>query len=348
MAAANDAEKIFERVKDAVEGTAGKRGLFELVRPHEARRGLQGRRPDLGPDRFPAVVDQRPLSRPDRRALEAGGARTAADRDHRAQRDAAGASDDRGRAGAARASRSGRRRPRSARAPSPTARPSASPAPRTGGAAGAEFRQGVLGSPLDPRYTFDSFVEGPSNRVALAAAAAVAESMSRFNPLFLHATVGLGKTHLLQAIAAESLQAESEVARRLSDGGIFHVALRHRDPRQQRADPEGAVARHRPSDHRRHAVPAGQVDPARVLPSDQHAARQRQAGGGGRRPAAGGAGIAGAARALAAQRRRGARNVGARLRNAPRHAEAPPRRGQGRGSVASISPRTSSTMSPAR
>ena len=83
----------------------------------------------------------------------------------------------------------------------------AAPAPQ--GVAGNEFRQSVLGSPLDARYTFQSFIEGPSNRVAFAAARAIAESAQsavRFNPLFIHATVGLGKTHLLQAIAAESLK----------------------------------------------------------------------------------------------------------------------------------------------
>ena len=71
----------------------------------------------------------------------------------------------------------------------------------------------VLGSPLDPRYTFDSFVDGASNRVALAAARTIAEAGSsavRFNPLFIHASVGLGKTHLLQAIAASALQRQDK------------------------------------------------------------------------------------------------------------------------------------------
>jgi chromosomal replication initiator protein len=66
----------------------------------------------------------------------------------------------------------------------------------------------VIGSSLDARYTFASFVAGASNRVAHAAARTVAESgmgAVRFNPLFIHASVGLGKTHILQAVAAEAI-----------------------------------------------------------------------------------------------------------------------------------------------
>jgi chromosomal replication initiator protein len=67
---------------------------------------------------------------------------------------------------------------------------------------------GFEGSPLDPKYTFESFVEGKANRIALAvatqAAQTVLDDQRQFNPLFLHSPVGLGKTHLLHAIAWET------------------------------------------------------------------------------------------------------------------------------------------------
>jgi len=59
-----------------------------------------------------------------------------------------------------------------------------------------------LSSPLDARFTFESFVVGKPNALAHAAARRVVESMSiPFNPLFLYGGVGLGKTHLMHAIA---------------------------------------------------------------------------------------------------------------------------------------------------
>jgi chromosomal replication initiator protein len=69
------------------------------------------------------------------------------------------------------------------------------------------FASSLTGSPLDRRYTFQSFLVGQSNAFAHAAAQQVARQPSGdkpiYNPLFIHASVGLGKTHLCQALAQD-------------------------------------------------------------------------------------------------------------------------------------------------
>lgn len=99
---------------------------------------------------------------------------------------------------------------------------------------------------LNPNYTFDRFVIGPGNRLAHAAALAVAEAPSEaYNPLFLHGPPGLGKTHLLVAIAnylrdnapglsvryttAESFTNEFVAALRTSGNDAFKVRYRDID-----------------------------------------------------------------------------------------------------------------------
>lgn len=66
-------------------------------------------------------------------------------------------------------------------------------------------------SNLDPRFTFDSFIEGRSNTIALAAALQTAQTAnSEFNPLLLYGSTGLGKTHLMHAIGNEIIKNDSQ------------------------------------------------------------------------------------------------------------------------------------------
>ncbi len=85
-------------------------------------------------------------------------------------------------------------------------RAEAAPAP-----ASAQAIEDEIGAPLDPRLTFSSFVVDRSNELACAAARRAADASGQgYNPLVLWGGVGLGKTHLLQAIGAEIRQSTPE------------------------------------------------------------------------------------------------------------------------------------------
>jgi chromosomal replication initiator protein len=102
--------------------------------------------------------------------------------------------------------------------PSPNAEPQRSTPHANGktkpGMRDADFEV-LAGSPLDKRLNFSTFLVGRSNQLAYASAQEVAFAQAsealRFNPLYIHASVGLGKTHLLQAIAHAATAAKRRV-----------------------------------------------------------------------------------------------------------------------------------------
>jgi chromosomal replication initiator protein len=76
---------------------------------------------------------------------------------------------------------------------------------------GGVFNEGDQPLPLNPDYAFENFVTGPCNRLPHAASVAVSEQPGKaYNPLFIHGGVGLGKTHLLQAVCQKVLERQPD------------------------------------------------------------------------------------------------------------------------------------------
>ena len=87
------------------------------------------------------------------------------------------------------------------------------PAAKSGNSFSHSYRQG-----LNERYTFDSFIVGASNELAFAACQAIAQQPgTRYNPLFLYGGVGIGKTHLIQAVG-------NTLAKRSPDAKVLYIS----------------------------------------------------------------------------------------------------------------------------
>ena len=114
-----------------------------------------------------------------------------------------------------------------------------SPGNSTAGTSGTSrnsFSLELAASPLNPRYTFDNFVVGKSNRLAHAGAVAVANSPgTMYNPLFLYGSPGLGKTHAMHAIGHQIRLALPQARVAYVSGEMFtnHYVAAIRDKRTE-------------------------------------------------------------------------------------------------------------------
>ena len=160
--------------------------------------------------------------------------------------------------------------------------PAANGATRPRGRAGKPRRAApsVLGSRINPDFTFDSFVEGKSNQLAKAAAIQVAGNPGKaYNPLFIYGGVGLGKTHLMHAVAnrIKERNADARIAyvhsERFVSDMVKALAAQHHQRVQDR------VSHARCADDRRHSVFRGKGPIAGGIFSHlQCAAREPAAG----------------------------------------------------------------------
>ena len=127
---------------------------------------------------------------------------------------------------------------------------------------------------LNPKYTFDGFVIGAGNQFAHAASRAVAERPSKaYNPLFLYGGVGMGKTHLMQAIGHEVKKNNPDMAicyvssEKFTNEMINALRYNRMTSFREKYRNDGRAA------DRRYPVPGSQgAHPGRVLPHFQCAA----------------------------------------------------------------------------
>jgi chromosomal replication initiator protein len=124
-------------------------------------------------------------------------------------------------------------RDRSEHEPEPAPLPERSSATPVTGGETAEVRRAP---PLNAKYTFDSFVVGPSNQFAVAACTAVANAPGKaYNPLFLYGGVGLGKTHLVHAVGNHAIKQNAGcnvlyLSSEAFTNDLIHALEQHRMP----------------------------------------------------------------------------------------------------------------------